>query len=233
MKLFYPILIIVLMSCLPVWSKDQRPAYLNTALSFEERTKDLVRRMTAAEKISQMTSKVLPIEQLGNPYYNWMNECLHGVANMENFVTVFPKSIGMGVSWDKEIGDWMAVNREFVYGTRVWKTYKEGRHDLLEEYYDTQDLSGVVLPFTSDDFRFSVKGNVVYAACLNWPQGEFKIQSMGASDLPDAEIIKIEILGSQESLIWQQEDTFLRITPPSEKPCNYVFVFKVIMENNL
>ncbi|MHC4131058.1 MAG: glycoside hydrolase family 3 C-terminal domain-containing protein [Planctomycetota bacterium] len=78
------------------------PAYKNTNLSFEERAKDLVSRMTLDEKVSQMIHLAEPIERLQIPYYNWMNECLHGVANMEDYVTVFPQSIGMGASWDTE-----------------------------------------------------------------------------------------------------------------------------------
>jgi beta-glucosidase len=78
------------------------PAYKNTNLSFEERAKDLVSMMTLDEKVSQMIHLAKPIDRLQIPYYNWMNECLHGVANMEDYVTVFPQSIGMGASWDTE-----------------------------------------------------------------------------------------------------------------------------------
>jgi len=78
------------------------PAYRDTNLSFEARARDLVSRMTLDEKVSQMIHLAQPIERLGIPYYNWMNECLHGVANMEDYVTVFPQSIGMGASWDTE-----------------------------------------------------------------------------------------------------------------------------------
>ncbi|MHC4183969.1 MAG: glycoside hydrolase family 3 C-terminal domain-containing protein, partial [Planctomycetota bacterium] len=78
------------------------PAYKNTNLSFEERAKDLVSRMILDEKVSQMIHLAEPIERFQIPYYNWMNECLHGVANMEDYVTVFPQSIGMGASWDTE-----------------------------------------------------------------------------------------------------------------------------------
>jgi beta-glucosidase len=58
--------------------------------------------MTLDEKVSQMIHLARPIERFQIPYYNWMNECLHGVANMEDYVTVFPQSIGMGASWDTE-----------------------------------------------------------------------------------------------------------------------------------
>lgn len=92
----YSILIVWLMGC------ATGPKYMNTNLSFEERARDLVSQMTLEEKVSQMVHVAQPIERLDIPYYNWMNECLHGVANMADFVTVFPQSIGMGASWDTE-----------------------------------------------------------------------------------------------------------------------------------
>jgi beta-glucosidase len=55
--------------------------YLNTELSFEERALNLVSQMTLDEKISQMIHLAEPIERFNIPYYIWMNECLHGVAN--------------------------------------------------------------------------------------------------------------------------------------------------------
>jgi outer membrane protein assembly factor BamB len=121
----------------------------------------------------------------------------------------------------------MAVNNEFVYGTKVWKRYKEGEHDMLEEYYDSKDVGSVALPFTAEDIRFTSKENAVYAACLNWSKGDFKIKSMGKETFSNMNITKIEMLGSDEKLSWQQEDDFLRITPPKEKPCKYVYVFKI------
>jgi len=94
------LIIITMFSCVDKNSKN--PDYLDTNLSFEDRALDLISRMTTEEKLSQMIHDAPAIERLNIPYYNWMNECLHGVANMEDFVTVFPQSIGMGASWDTD-----------------------------------------------------------------------------------------------------------------------------------
>jgi len=77
-------------------------AYLDTELSFEERARDLVSRMTLEEKVSQMTHEAPAIERLGVPAYNWWNECLHGVARA-GVATVFPQAIGMAATWDKKL----------------------------------------------------------------------------------------------------------------------------------
>ncbi len=82
--------------------KNDRPVYLNTDLSPEERARDLVMRMTLSEKISQMTHDAPAIERLGIPEYNWWNECLHGVARA-GVATVFPQAIGMAATWNTEL----------------------------------------------------------------------------------------------------------------------------------
>lgn len=76
--------------------------YQNPELSVEERVDDLVSRMTADEKISQMMNAAPAIERLGIPAYNWWNECLHGVGRA-GVATVFPQAIGLAATWDEDL----------------------------------------------------------------------------------------------------------------------------------
>jgi len=130
----------------------------------------------------------------------------------------------------KEIGNWMDVNGEYVYGSKMWKRWKEGNQSMEEELYDTTEVDAVHFPFTAEDIRFTTKGNIVYAAFLDWSTEDFKIVSMGKEKLPERNISEVEMLGSDEKLTWAQEDEFLKITPPKEKPCKYVYVVKVLLE---
>lgn len=75
--------------------------YQNTNLSFEERTEDLVSRLTLEEKINIMRYDSKEIKRLGIPAHNAWNECLHGVARSGR-ATVFPQAIGMAAMWDAE-----------------------------------------------------------------------------------------------------------------------------------
>src|SRR5690606_3209513 len=81
---------------------EQKPAYLDESLSFKERAKDLVSRMTLKEKISQMLHQAKPIPHLGVPRYTWWNEALHGVARA-GVATSFPQAIGMAAAFDTEL----------------------------------------------------------------------------------------------------------------------------------
>jgi len=71
-------------------------------MTFEERAKELVSKMTFAEKISQMKYDSPAIERLGIPAYNWWNEALHGVARI-GMATVFPQAISMAASFNAEL----------------------------------------------------------------------------------------------------------------------------------
>jgi len=70
-------------------------------MNFREMAVDLVSKMTMEEKLSQMNHEAPAIERLGIPAYNWWSECLHGVAR-NGTATVFPQSIAMAASFNKE-----------------------------------------------------------------------------------------------------------------------------------
>jgi beta-glucosidase len=63
------------------------------------RVKDLVRRLSLAEKAQQLRNGTPAIPRLGVPAYDYWNECLHGVARAGT-ATVFPQAIGMAATWD-------------------------------------------------------------------------------------------------------------------------------------
>ncbi|MGM0621089.1 MAG: glycoside hydrolase family 3 N-terminal domain-containing protein, partial [Bacteroidota bacterium] len=76
--------------------------YLNPNLPVDERVDILVSQMTVEEKIDQMVYTAPAIPRLGVPEYNWWNESLHGVARA-GYATVFPQSITIAASWDKDL----------------------------------------------------------------------------------------------------------------------------------
>ena len=85
----------------------QTADYQNENLSFEERARDLVSRMTLEEKIAQMQHEAPEIQRLGVPAYNWWNEALHGVARA-GVATVFPQAIGIAAAFDAELTEKIA-----------------------------------------------------------------------------------------------------------------------------
>ncbi len=66
------------------------------------RADDLIRRMSLAEKVSQLKNAAPSIPRLGLPAFDYWNEALHGVAN-NGAATVFPEPVGAASSWNPEL----------------------------------------------------------------------------------------------------------------------------------
>src|ERR1035441_2918145 len=94
MRLFWA----ALLAALAAWGQTP-PLYKNADAPLAQRVDDLLSRLTAAEKVSQMMNDSPAIERLGIPAYDWWSECLHGVARAGR-ATVFPEPIGLAATWD-------------------------------------------------------------------------------------------------------------------------------------
>lgn len=82
------------------------PIYLNPSYSFEERSADLVSRLTLEEKQSLLGNSMAAIPRLGIKSMNVWSEALHGVLSGSNpgvglaGPTSFPNSVALGSTWD-------------------------------------------------------------------------------------------------------------------------------------
>ena len=77
-----------------IWKDPSQPR--------EARVRDLVSRLSLAEKVQEMRNGAAGIPRLGVPAYDYWSECLHGVARAGT-ATVFPQAIGMAATWDTSL----------------------------------------------------------------------------------------------------------------------------------
>jgi alpha-L-fucosidase len=128
----------------------------------------------------------------------------------------------------KGIADWMDVNKESIFGTRPWKTFGEGPASAGAALSAQGFNEGKGKPFTAEDFRFTTKGDALYAIELGAPTNGVSLKSLGtAAKLLDQPIKKIELLGSNEKMEWQQNDDALVISQPKNKTDSIANVFKI------
>ena len=132
-------------------------------------------------------------------------------------LNVGPKADGTISQEDREIllkiGDWMKVNGEAVYGTKVWRKYGEGPTKIVEGQFS----DGIKKNFTPEDFRFTTAKGKLYAIALKCSDnGEYCIHSLGEQDASRQAnfhgIIKsVETLGTTEKPEWRRDGQGLHI----------------------
>ena len=119
----------------------------------------------------------------------------------------------------REIGAWLRINGEAIYGTRLWKKSGEGPTQIAAGSFS----DGKKPEFTSEDFRFTTKGRALYAIALAWPDNRrLVIKSLAGSDIK-----RVRLLGSSSRLDWKQTADGLMVNLPESDPSNYAVTLKI------
>jgi alpha-L-fucosidase len=175
----------------------------------------------------------------------------------------------------KEVGKWLAVNGEAVYGTHNWIVDGEGFTPLpprsgLARAANRPPGPGGARPAASTApgaptspvvpapaptvvaaappaptpapteaqgpkpvvYRFTVKGDNLYAIAQSWPSDTAVITSLAKGklldgQLPQGKIKTVTLLGSPGKLKFTRDAEGLKITLPADRPCDYAYAFKI------
>ena len=208
------------------WGRDVMIAYKHDAFAFGTAVVDIERgQFDSVQPFPWQTDTAIAKNSWcyteGNDFKKpWSILCdlVDVVAkNGTMLLNVGPKADGTISEEDtrvlKEIGAWMKINGEAIYGSRPWRYAQEGpTRQEKGQFTDGKDKI-----YTSEDFRFTEKDGKIYAACMRYPEdGKILIRSLGrkehTADSPFYGIIDdVDVLGFGEKPVWKQTGEGLEI----------------------
>jgi alpha-L-fucosidase len=110
----------------------------------------------------------------------------------------------------RDIGSWLAVNGEAIFGTRPW----------LAASTRAADTAG------AEPVRYTRQGTTLYAQFLEWPDGDVRIDGLHPADGTS-----VTLLGYEGAIPWRRDGPAVVFTPPRmsppEMPVPYAYVFKL------
>ncbi|MNG04137.1 Alpha-L-fucosidase [compost metagenome] len=134
----------------------------------------------------------------------------------------------------EEVGNWMRLNGEGVYGSHAWVIPAEGEmiNGKLKMLPGGKlDSKQAEFKFNAQDIRFTVgKNNKLYAFCMNVPapNTQIKIKSLGANAKHYGKKVKtVNLLGYKGKLKWKETADGLLINCPKNMPFVTAIVFEI------
>ena len=129
----------------------------------------------------------------------------------------------------RDIGSWLNVNGEAIYGTRPWTKFGEGPTAVVAGPFHDSDTTS----FTSQDFRFTTKGNSLYAIEMAWPKiREAVIHSLDNAGLEGYTVKSLSLLGAEGALEYERKADGIHVYLPAQAPGRYAYCFKFALKKN-
>ncbi len=183
-----------------------------------------------------------------NPRYRGAAEVIHQLCDIVSkngnlLLNVGPYADGSfhpdAVRKLYDIGGWLKINGEAIYGSRPYKVAMEGPGWVENVNYDVSRIQEQIAAgeeaaverqfFTVRDFRFTTRGVFLYAIAMGWPEdGEWRIRTLRSG----TELIRqAALLGYPRKLPFTQTEEALIVSAPQNPPCKYAYVLKLSLGN--
>ncbi len=122
----------------------------------------------------------------------------------------------------RDIGAWMKVNGEGIYGTRPWKIAAEGPTVLEKEGSFIEKK----LTYTAEDIRYTMgkDGKTVYAFVLDKPEAAVVLKGIGQP------VKSIGLLGYVRAVQWKQNQHGISVSFPDDAAGQPAYGFRIELE---
>lgn len=132
----------------------------------------------------------------------------------------------------RDIGAWLAINGEAIFGSRPWRVSGEGGVKVTGGQFSDCERAG----YTASDIRYMVNNGRLYAVALGRPEdGRYRFTALRQAESIDntnafSGIIKsVSALGRSGPLAWSRDENSLTVRLESESE-GYPVVFKFELE---
>ena len=122
-----------------------------------------------------------------------------------------------------DVGTWLKLNGEAIYNSRPWRIYGEGPTKVAAgSFHDTDTAK-----YTPEDFRFTTKGDELYAIGLAWPPNEEGVIRSLAQSVGSERVLSVALVGSDTKLQFEQRADGLHVKLPGQAPAKYAYALRV------
>lgn len=122
-----------------------------------------------------------------------------------------------------EIGEWLKVNGEAIYGSKPWMKFGEGPTPVAGGDFQETKTQG----YTAEDFRFTTREGFLYAIQLGWPEGG---AALIRSIPPQITVSQVRLLATGKVIPFTQSAEGLHLLLPKQQPGDYAWVYRIELE---